>query len=274
MKRRVYRTVLIAVLVITALIMLYPIYISLVISFDKSVKFAVPTPPPIIPKDFSDLFYKVAFTNMPLVQNYMNTLAITVIVLALKLVFCFMCSYAISKGRFKLRQASFILVLATMMVPFQALLVPSYILMYDFSLLDTWMPIIVMSLLSPIAVFLFKQFLDELPNELRESAYMDGAHELTVCYRVYFPLCGPVIATVAILTIVGEWNNYLWGSLMLRTRSLFTVPVAMAVFSFDKNVIIGPRAAGAMAGAIPLLLVFLFLQKYVVSSIATSGIKQ
>jgi len=185
-----------------------------------------------------------------------------------------MYAYAISKGRFKLRQASFILMLATMIVPFQALILPSYILIYNLNMLDSWMPIIIMSFLSPIAVYLFKQFLDELPNELRESAYMDGARELTACYRVYFPLCGPVIATVGILTIVGEWNNYLWGTLMIRTRSLFTVPLALASFSFEKNIIIGPRSAAAMAGAIPLLLVFLFLQKYVVSSIATSGIKQ
>ena len=274
MKKRIYSALLIAALTITVLIILYPIYISFIVSLDRSVRSSIPAPPPVFPKEFSTIFYKIVFTNMPFVRYYFNTITITVIIFVFKLIFCFMCSYAVSKGRFYLRNVTFILVLATMMVPFQALILPTYILFHDLSLVDTWTAIILMSALSPLTVFLVKQFLDELPNELRESAVMDGAGELTTCYRIYFPLCGPALATVGILTIVGEWNNYLWPSLMLRTTSKFTIPLALATFSFEKNVILGPRAAGAMAGAIPLLLIFLLLQKYVVSSIATTGIKQ
>ena len=273
-KSRIYKILLIAVLFIGAIVILYPFYISFIISLDSSVRFSIPKPPPLIPNDFSTIFYRVVFTNMAFTKYYLNTIFITAAVFLLKILFCFMCAYAISKGRFRLKNFSFILILATMMVPYTALLLPSYILFFNLKLIDTWASIILTSMLSPISVFLFKQFLDELPNELRESAHMDGANELTVCYRIYFPLCGPVIATVAILTMVGEWNNFLWPSLMLRNSDLFTIPLALARFSFDRSVIIGPRAAAAMAGAIPLLIIFLVLQRYVVASIATSGIKQ
>ena len=274
MKERILKGLLITALSIIGIIILYPIYVSLVISFDTSIRFMLPTPPPLFPKELSTLFYKVVFTNRPFVRYYFNTVFITMAVFALKLILCYMCAYAISKGRFRLKQFVFLLILATMMVPYQALLLPSYILFNNLRLIDTWTSIILSSALSPLTVFLMKQYLDELPNELRESAKLDGANEMTVCYRIFFPLCGPIIATVGILTFVAEWNNYLWASLMIRSYDKFTIPVALANFSFDKAVIIGPRAAGAMAGAIPLLIVFLFLQKYVVSSIATSGIKQ
>jgi len=273
-ERYLYKGLMIATLTILGVIILYPIYITFMVSFDRSIRFAIPTPPPIFPKQFSNLFYRVVFTNLPFIRYYFNTLFITCGVFVFKLVLCYMCAYAISKGNFKLKKLSFILVLMTMMVPFQALLLPSYILFHQLKLVDTWMSIILMSSLSPLTVFLMKQFLDELPNELRDSARIDGANELSICYRIYFPLCGPIIATVGILTIVGEWNNYIWAALMLRTYENFTIPLALANFSFDKGVIIGPRAAGAMAGAIPLLVIFLILQKYVVASIATSGIKQ
>jgi len=274
MKRRLLKWLLIAALTALGAIVLYPIYISLVISFDSSIRFAVPQPPPLFPKDFSTIFYKVVFTNRPFIRYYLNTIVITATVFVFKIVLCYMCSYALSKGRFKLKQFTFILVLATMMVPYHALLLPSYILFNSLNLIDTWMAVILSSALSPLTVYLCKQFLDELPRELQESAYMDGANELVICYRIYFPLCGPVIATIGILTFVGEWNNYLWPSLMLRSYEKLTIPVALATFSFDKAVILGPRAAGAMAGAIPLLVAFFFLQKYVVASVATSGIKQ
>jgi len=274
MKTRILKGLVIVALSVVGVILLYPIYVSLIISFDTSIRFAVPTPPPIFPKELSTLFYRVVFTNRPFIRYYFNTLIITTAIFAAKMVLCYLCAYAISKGQFRLKNVAFILVLATMMVPYQALLLPSYILFNQLNLVDTWTSIILSSALSPITVFLMKQFLDELPNELRESAFMDGANEFSICYRIYFPLCGPMIATIGILTFVAEWNNYIWPSLMLRSYNKFTIPVALASFSFDKAVIIGPRAAGAMAGAIPLLIVFLFLQKYIVSSIATSGIKQ
>lgn len=253
---------------------LYPVWISLVVSFDKSVKFSVPNPPPLIPKDFSALFYKIVLINVPFLKYYFNTIIITAVVFFTKLVLCFMAAYAFSKGKFTGKNIWFMLILITMMMPFQAVLLPSFILINDFGMINTWAAIIVMSIISPLTVFLLKQFLDDIPDSLRESALMDGANELIICYKIYFPLCGPVIATVAILTMVGEWNNYLWPSLVLKTSALYNISVALASFSFEKAIIVGPRSAAAMLGSVPLIIIFLFLQKYIVQGIATSGIKQ
>jgi multiple sugar transport system permease protein len=274
MKTNLIRAILIIALFILIIVVLYPLYITIVISLDDSILFSVPSPPPLIPKQFSLFFYRVVFDNMPFLRYYFNTFSITIITFVLKLVLSVTTAYAFSKGKFRGKNFLFILMLSTMMMPFQAVLLPSYMLVQSLHLINSWAAIIFISAVSPLSVFLLKQFMDELPDELMESAKLDGANELTICLRIYLPLCGPVIATIAILTMVGDWNSYIWPSLVLNQRNLFTIPVGLAEFSFDKAVVVGPRAAGAIAGSIPIIILFLILQKYIVQSIASSGIKQ
>ena len=269
-KRKINKTLLGLCLAIFAAIILYPIYITLVVSFDDTIRFTIPNPPPFFPKKATTIFYEMVLVNIPFFRYYINTMLITVAVLILKLAMCVLAAYALSKGKFKLKGLYFTLIVATMMIPFQAILLPLYLMFNQLRMLDSWLPVIIMSTISPITVFLLKQYMDELPYTLREAAIIDGAGDFRICWQIYIPLCGPVIATVVILTMIGEWNNYLWPYIVINRNELYNIPVGLAKFSFDKAVIISPRSAAALLGSVPMIIAFLFFQKYIVQSIAAT----
>lgn len=273
-QKRIRRGVSIAVLLLFLVIILIPLYWSVVLSFDRAATTTLP-PFSLVPHEFSLFNYEYAFKTIPLVKLYANTITVTVINTIVSVFTALMCGYAFSKGKFAFKQFWFLFMLAVMMIPFESRMIPLFLQYKNWGLLDTWAPIMLGSMAYVYGTFFARQNIDSIPDSLRESAFLDGAGEWTIFLRIIIPLSKPLIATLCILQVLANWNNYLWPLVTIKSTSKQLISVGVAMFNAQQdNIYYGPRMAVAVISAIPLTVMFLFLQKYIVQSIAVSGMKQ
>ena len=219
--------------------------------------------------NFSDLFARLDFP-----QFFTNSAVVATAVTVGNLVFCSMLGYVLAKSEFGGRTWLFRLVLATLMIPGMVTLVPLFVLVANIGLVNTYWGLILPFLAGPFGVFLMRQFIQGIPDELIDAARMDGASELRIFLQVVMPLCKPALATLAILTFLGSWNNFLWPLVVATSEEKYTLPVALALYSVGQNQTeYGLLLAGAVVIVVPVLAVFLLLQRYFVQGIAMTGIK-
>lgn len=272
--KKMRRALLIVVLLVILCVVLVPLVWAVVLSFDRT---AVSTLPEfsLIPHEFSLFNYEVAFTTIPLVRYYMNTIFVTVAHTFIAVFFALMCGYAFAKGRFWGKRFWFLFMLVVMMMPFESRMVPLYLQYKKWGLLDTYAPLLMGAFAYVYGIFFARQNMEAIPDSLRESAYMDGANEWKIFFRIIIPLSKPLIATLSILQVLSTWNSYLWPLVVIRSSEKQLISVGVSVFNSQQDAIYyGPRMAVAVISAIPLTIMFLFLQKYIVQSVAVSGIKQ
>lgn len=161
-----------------------------------------------------------------------------------------------------------------MMIPFEARLIPMFSMFNDLGMINTKYPLIFPAIINALGIVLVKQYFDRLPEGLRESAKIDGANEFTIFIRIFAPLTGPITATLAILAFQDSWNSFLWPLVVINDQDMKTVPLFLSSFSSENgNRLVGVTMATAAMSILPILLVFLFLQKYIIRSIALSGLK-
>ena len=185
--------------------------------------------------------------------------------------FALCCGFAFAKGKFPGKKFLYIFMLAVMMVPFESRMVTLYIQYRDWGLLNTYWPLILGQFAYVYGVFFARQNIATIPNALIESVYLDGGGVWRVFFSIILPLSKPVIATLSILQVIAHWNSYLWPLVVIRDSSKQVISVGVALFnSTQSSVYYGPRMAVAVLSAIPLTIVFLFLQKYIVESVAVS----
>ncbi len=204
---------------------------------------------------------------------YFNSFVISTLVAAFAILFCSMAGYALSRIRFRGSQILFWFILAGIMIPGEALIVPLFREFAAVNLVDTYWAVILPQIAAPIAVFVFKQFFDGVPRELEEAARVDGASRLRIYARIFLPLSRPAISAVAIFTFVWSWNNFLWPLLVLTSTPLVTLPVGLATVSSAYGIQYAQIMASAVLGALPLLVVFLLFQRRIVEGIAGTGLK-
>jgi multiple sugar transport system permease protein len=208
-----------------------------------------------------------------LVNSLVVATARTVIVLFLGS----LAAYAFARLEFRGKRVLFALVLLGLMVPFEALVIPVYLLFADAGLHNTWTALIAPEMASPLALFLLTQFFQEIPRELDESAYLDGASLFAVYRKIILPLAGPVLATLAIFIFLGTWNEYLWPLVSATDREALTITIGLRKLAETfghQTRDLGLKTAGAWVGGIPVLVFYLILQRRVVAGIRlTSGIK-
>ena len=226
------------------MVILIPLVWCIVLSFDRKALSTLPEFS-LLPHEFSLFNYEVAFNTIPLVRYYINTIFVTVVHTFLAVFFALMCGYAFAKGKFVGKQFWFIFMLAVMMIPFESRMVPLYLQYKSWGLLDTYAPLLMGACAYVYGIFFARQNIEAIPDSLRESAYIDGASEWRIFLQIIIPLSKPLIS------------------------------VGVSVFNAQQDSIYyGPRMAVAVISAIPLSIMFLFLQKYIVQSVAVSGIKQ
>ena len=231
-------------------------------------------PPTWIPQTFTLDNYTTIFTKLNFPQYFVNSVIVAAVVVGSNLLFCSMIGYALAKLRFRGKSAVFLIVLATIMVPQTVYLVPLFVLMSNLGLVNSYAGLILPFAAQAFGVFLMRQFIQGVPDELLEAARMDGAGEFTVFRRVVLPLLGAPLATLGILTFLGSWNNFLWPLIIATSDSMYTLPVAVATFSIGQNAVdYGLLMAGSVVLIAPVLLVFLLLQRFVQQGIATTGLK-
>jgi len=217
--------------------------------------------------------YTNIWTRIPLLTFLRNTAWLTFMVTFLQLLTSNFAAYAFSKMRFKGRNVLFLCYVGSIAIPWQAYMVPQFIMFRSMGLVDTHMAIIVLQAFTAFGVFLTKQFYDSIPNELIEAAKIDGMSEYQVWRKIMLPLSKPVLATLTIFTFVFVWNDFMGPRLYLISQDLWTVQIGMRMFIGQHASEFGLIMAIATVSILPILVVFLALQKFFVQGIATSGLK-
>jgi multiple sugar transport system permease protein len=219
--------------------------------------------------------YSRVVTKIPIARAFVNSVFVSLSVTTLVVVFGSMVGYALAKLRFAGKGVLYLLILFTMMIPFQITLIPQYVLMVKLGWTDTYLSLIVPSMMSGLSIILFRQFFQSVPGALLDAARIDGCSELYILFRLIWPLSRPVIITVAILTFMASWNDVLWPMIVVRDRALMTMPQLVAIFVIggEAETQLGSLLAAATMLALPIILVYSFFQRYFIESMASSGIK-
>lgn len=217
--------------------------------------------------------YITVFEEMDFLLYFSNTAYLSIVVTVGQIISCSLAAYAFAKLEFTGRDKLFLCYLGTMMVPYNAILIPQFMIIKQLNLYDTLAAMIVLHIFAAFGVFMFRQFMMSLPNELLEAARIDGCNELRIYSRIVMPMCKPAIATVGIFTFNSMWNNYMAAKIYLVSPSNRTIQIALAAFRTDYNVEYGPLTAGIVMSLIPMLVIFIVGQKYLLQGMKFSGVK-
>ena len=218
--------------------------------------------------------YDRLFTSLDFPTYFANSAIVALAVTAGNMVFCSMLGYALAKLDFPGKRALFAIVLGTLMIPGVVTFVPLFVITTKLGLSNTLIGMILPFLAGPFGVFLMRQYIQTLPDELIQAARIDGAGELRIFFSVILPLCGPALATLGILTFLSSWNNFLWPLVVAQTEDKYTLPVALALYAVGQNATqYGLLLAGSVVVVLPVLAVFLALQRHIMQGIAMTGIK-
>ena len=271
-KRRIIMTIVYLLLIFASLMLLFPFFWMVTSSLknDREV-FAVPIQ--WIPTNPVWSNYTNIWTRIPLLTFLRNTAFLTVSVTFLQLLTSSFAAYAFSKLDFKAKNTLFLLYVGSIAVPWQAYMVLQFIMFNTMGLNNTHVAIIILQAFTAFGVFLMKQFYDSIPNELIEAARIDGLSEYRIWRTIILPLSKPVIATLTIFAFVFTWNDFLGPRLYLTSQNLWTVQIGMRIFIGQYASEYGLVMAIATVSLVPIIAVFLALQKFFVQGIATSGLK-
>jgi len=271
-KRITILIVIYTLLIIASVFLMFPFFwmLSSSIKMDREV-FAVPIQ--WIPANPVWSNYTNIWTRIPLLTFLRNTSFLTLSVTLLQLLTSSFAAYAFSKLEFRGRNVMFLLYVASIAVPWQAYMVPQFVMFTTMGLNNTHAAIIILQAFTAFGVFLMKQFYDSIPNELIEAARIDGLSEYRIWRTIVLPLSKPVLATLTIFAFVFTWNDFLGPRLYLSSQNLWTIQIGMRMFIGQYATEFGLVMAIASVSLVPILAVFLALQKFFVQGIATSGLK-
>ncbi|WP_338787294.1 carbohydrate ABC transporter permease [Metabacillus sp. FJAT-53654] len=204
---------------------------------------------------------------------FINSLSISAITIILSLFFSSMVGYALALYDFKGRNLIFGFVLFILMVPFEILMLPLFQLMINMNLINTYTAVILPAVVAPVAVFFFRQYAIGLPKELMDAARIDGASEYGIFFKIMLPLMAPSMAAMAILQGLGSWNNFLWPLIVLRSNDMFTLPIGLATLLTPYGNNYDILIAGSVMTIVPIIILFIFFQRYFVAGLTVGGVK-
>lgn len=261
-----------AVLITAAIGVLVPLAWTLLSSFKTQAELGR-RPPDLLPDQFSLDNYTDALARFDFTTYLTNSVIVTIGATVLTVVINTMCAYGLAKYNFRGRDALFILVLAMIMVPLQVILISVYQVAASLGLVNSLWGLIIPPAATPTGVFLLRQYMLTIPDELIESARVDGAREFGIFARIIVPLCGPAIAVVTIFSVMWRWNDFLWPLIISQDRPKYTLPVALAQFSAEEVVSFNYILAMSVVSMLPVIVMFLLLQRHIVTGISNTGIK-
>ncbi len=260
-------------LIVGLMIMVLPFVWMLLGSFKTTAELRQ-VPPTWLPQNptltnFADLFDRLNF-----VRYFFNSAVVAGGVTAGNLLFGSMLGYALAKLQFRGKRILFLLVLGTLMVPGIVTFMPLFVLVANMGIVNTHMGLILPFLAGAFGVFLMRQFIMGIPDELLDAARVDGAGEYYIFFRIILPLSTAPLATLGILTFLGSWNSFLWPLVVATTEDMYTLPVAIALFATGQQTSnLGLQLASSVVVVLPVLIVFVVLQRYFTQGIAMTGIK-
>ncbi|HEX8219146.1 MAG TPA: carbohydrate ABC transporter permease [Chloroflexia bacterium] len=262
------------IMVFVALLILLPLFWMLSTSLKpKSQWFS--TKIEWVPRTFTLENYQKIFDNpsTPIANWFLNSVLIASIVTVLVLAVDSLAAYAYARMEFPGKSLLFGIMLATLFLPGIMFLVPNFLTIAGLGLLNNWGGVIIPALAGVFGVFFLRQFFESIPKELEEAAAIDGANKFETFYKVVLPLAKPALATLGILTFLGSWNDFLWPLLILRDTKLQTLPPGLRTLQGAYTSEYGLMLAGAVIVAVPVLIIYIALQRFVVQSVASTGLK-
>ena len=230
-------------------------------------------PPKILPTRWAFENYTEAFQMYNYMRYFMNSVIVTTIATILTLLINSMAAYAFAKYNFRGRDGLFVMTLAMIMIPLQVILIPIYLVVSSLGLVNTYWGMIIPAAATPTGVFIIRQYMLTIPDELIEAARIDGAGEFRIFARIVLPLCRPALAVVAIFSILWRWNDFLWPLLIAQKEELYTLPVALALLNGQLVVPYNIVLAMSVMSIIPVLFMFVFMQRQIIQGIAQTGMK-
>jgi len=256
-----------------ALLVISPFLWMILTSFKDMSEIYV-YPPKWLPEKFNFDNYVKAFTAAPFGRYYFNSLVVAFAVTLGQLITCSMAAFAFARLRFKGRDILFYIFLGTMMIPYNVTMIPSFMVLYWLGWIDSYYALIVPGLASAFGTFLLRQFFITIPRELEEAAYIDGASRFQVLRRIILPLAKPALATLAIFTFMGVFNDFIWALIVINSEQMQTVQLGLAIFRDRYLTEWDLLMAGSVTAVLPILIVFFFAQKYFIKGITLSGLKE
>ena len=278
-RKRMKRSQIVTYIVLTllALVVVIPFFWFISTSFDYVKSYSLRFPPRLLPENFSLFNYEMAATNVPLLNYLKNTAVIVVLSSVLNIITATLAGFALSKGKFPGKGLLLMVILSNMMVPFESKLLPIYEVIRAMGLTNTALGVVLPSVLTnAMYIFFVKTFCDGLPDDLYEAGLVDGAGIFRIYGQIYLPLLKPIIATIVVLDAINVWNDLLWPMVVLTDQNKYTVQLGLQMYNSGVagTVHAGTALALSVISIIPLSIIYIFCQKYIVQSIAYSGMKQ
>lgn len=259
--------------ILVATLWAFPLYWAVTTSLKPEAQVLV-KPPEIIPTTVTFEAYVRVLTTSQIVRWYFNS-TFTAIVITIMVVFlCLLAGYAISQLQFPGKNVLYWSLLAGFMIPFQALIVPLFVMLADIGWVNSFQGIILPQVIAPITIIVYKQFFDNMPIELRESAVLDGASEWRILFSIFLPVNWGITTALAIVTFIGAWNNFFWPFIITTQEAMMTIPVGITQVTDAFGVQYARTMAIAVLSGLPVAVLYLIFQRKVTESIMlTSGLK-
>lgn len=261
------------VLLFLALVILFPVLWMFLSAF-KPENLISTYPPTIIPPTWTTQNFKDVFRIIPVWTYIQNTVIYTVIVTFFSLVFNSMAGYAFARMNFKGKDVIFTILMASMMIPFQVIMIPLFMEIFYMGMFDTFAGLVIPKFAAVIGVFFMRSFFFGLPKQLEEAGRIDGLTEFGIFFRIILPLCKPAVVTQAVLSLNACWNDLLWPLLMTNSPEKRMLANGIIYFVGQNINEYAPAFAAGVISVVPILIIFLFGQKYFVSSIVSTGMKE
>lgn len=271
-KINISNIILFIVMLLVGLCMIIPFIWTLSSSFKNNNEIFT-YPVKWIPEIFRWSNYEEVWSKIPFLTYYMNTVKLAIIVTVGQVITCSLAAYSFSKMRYPGRDKIFLCYIATLMVPWHAIMIPQFIIIKNLGLNDTHWSLILVNLFNAFGVFLLRQFMMSIPDELSEAARIDGCSEFQIYSRIILPVCKPGLATLIVFTFNFMWNDYMAPMIYLTSDKLKTIQIGLAAFRSQYGTEYGLIMAGTVCALIPMLIIFFIGQKYLVEGIAHSGLK-
>ena len=272
MKKRLGVLLLNAVLFAAALASAAPLLWMVSVSFMPAGQ-ASAFPPPFLPHAATWANYEKLFAHAGMARRFENSLLLAILATACSLLFNVTAGYAFAKLRFRGRDRLFQALLGALIIPGQVAMIPLFLLLKSLGLVDTYAAVLVPSLASVFGIFLVRQYALSIPDELLEAARIDGAGELRTFVSIVLPALTPVVVTLALFSFLGSWNDFLWPLITLSNDELYTLPLALAALSREHVQDRELMMAGAVITLLPVLIVFLSLQRYYLQGLLAGSVK-
>ncbi|ADI65069.1 carbohydrate ABC transporter permease [Trichormus azollae] len=258
---------------VIAVLTLFPLLWLISTALKSPTENILESPPQLWPSQPTLENFTRVWESLPFGQYLYNSITVALLTVILNLLFCALAAYPLARLSFVGRNGIFIAIISTIMIPFQIVMIPLYILTVQLRLTNSYLGMIFPSLASAFGIFLLRQAFMGVPKEIEEAARMDGSSELALWWFVMLPAIRPALITLAIFVFIGAWSDFLWPLIVIQDESLYTLPLGVSklagTFSLDWRLV----AAGSIISIAPVLLLFIFLQKFIVPTDTGSGVK-